>query len=312
MMLRYTTRLAFSNSSNIWKILLYRIVCILCVLGLTTVIAWPIINTLIKENFFVNLQSSFESILFNLNLENLFVEVDRNIKNLANIITSNGYTLLFILCGIFDIIVFSFLEGYSNMAVHESVNGYMSSLTKYGYTNSYILNFGRASVLNLARLITVIPLNIAIWGGVYFITSKLYRTVGIFAIVICFMLLILLLSVKDTIFSGWIPALVIHNESLFVALKQGFVAVFKRFFKTLSNYVVLLTAMFLVNLLAITLTAGVGLFITLPLTTLLYVISNQVMYYEAMGMRFYIDSEHIISPKKLEQQDKFAKVKDII
>ena len=41
-------------------------------------------------------------------------------------------------------------------------------------------------------------------------------------------------------------------------------------------------------------------------------IIGEVMYFESLGMRFYVDAEHIVSPKKLEQQDSFSKVKDII
>jgi hypothetical protein len=282
------------------------------VLGLTTVVAWPIINVLIKENFFVNLQTSFESLLFNLNIENLFTNVDAVIKNFCEIVSKSGLVVQSILCGIMMIVLFVFLEGYMSLAVHESTNGYMSSLTKYAFTNSYVSNFGRATLLNLARLITTVPISLIILIGCYLFASKLYEQIGVIAIILAFLILTILLAVKSTIFSGWKPALIIHNNSVFVSLKRGFVAVSRRFFRTLSNYIILVVLSMVLNLFAVTLTAGVGLLVSVPLTTLLFVLSNQVMYYEAMGMRFYVDSDHIISTKKLEQQDKFAKVKNII
>ena len=68
----------------------------------------------------------------------------------------------------------------------------------------------------------------------------------------------------------------------------------------------------MLNLLALALTAGVALLVTLPLTTLMTAILGEVMYFETLGMRYYVDSEHIISPKKLEERDSFEKLRDII
>ena len=97
-----------------------------------------------------------------------------------------------------------------------------------------------------------------------------------------------------------------------MSLNKGAGAVLKKFFRALSNYLVLVIVGLIINVFALTFTAGVALFVTLPLSTLIFVLADQVMYYEAMGMRFYVDGDHIISPKKLEQQDKIAKVKYII
>ena len=312
MTLGYTLKLMLSNFSNVWKLLLYKLICILCVLGLTTVVAWPIINVLIRENFFVNLQTSFEDMLFNLNIEKLFVGVDKTVKSFFEIVSANNYLALTIICGVVAVVLFTFLNGYASIAVHESINGYMSSLTRYGFTNAYVSNFGRATLFNLASLITIVPLNFAIWIGAYFMASRLYAKIGVIAIILTFLVLILLLTLKNTFFSGWKPALIVHNQPTFIALKNGVVAMSRRFFRTLSNYAIIILALLIINLFGLLLTAGVALVVTLPLSTLLCIILDQVSYYECMGMRFYTDGEHVITPKKLEQQDKFAKVKDII
>lgn len=311
-MFKDTLKLSFANSTNIWKLLLYRFLCLLCVLGLTTVIAWPIINILIKENFFVNLQSSFESMLFSLNFEKLFLTITDVVKNFANIISANGLVVQSILCGVFVLILTSFLEGYAKVAIHQSVYGYMSSLTKYGFTNGYVLNFGKATLLNLAKLIISFPINILIWVGAYYLASTLYSSIGVFAIVLTFLLLIVIVALKNTFFAGWVPALIVHGETVFKSLKIGFMAVIRKFIKTFSSFLILTVGVFILNIFALSFTAGVGLLITLPLTTLVTIILGEVMYFEALGMRYYVDSEHIICPKKLEERDSFSKVKDII
>ena len=312
MMLKNALKLSFSNSSNIWKVLFYRFLCLLCVLGLTTVIAWPIINVLIKDNFFVNLQNSFEKMIFNLNFEKIFLGLDEIFKNFVSIISNHGLMVQTILFGIFAMFLFSMLETYLKVAVNQNVYGYMSSLTKYGFTNSLVANFGKATVLGLAQSITILPVNLLVWFGAYFMASALYAKIGVVAIVITLFLLIVMLALKETIFSGWIPAMIIHGEPVFKSLKRGICAVIKRFFRTLSSFLIATLSLFVINVFAIIFTAGAGILITLPITTLVLSIIGEVMYFESLGMRFYVDAEHIVSPKKLEQQDSFSKVKDII
>ena len=311
-MLKDTLKLSFVNSTNIWKLILYRFLCLLCVLGLTTVIAWPIINALIKNNFFVNLQSSFENMLFTLNFEKLFASIDSVFKDFWSIIVTNGLVVQTILCAVFVIILVSFLEQYAKVALNQCIYGYMSSLTKYGFTNSYISNFGKATVLGTLKLVTLLPINILIWLGAYLFASSLYAKIGVFAIILVFFLLTIIVSLKNTFFAGWVPASIVHGESAFKSLTMGFSAVFRNFFKTYSSFLMLTLAVFVVNVVTFSFTAGVGLIVTIPLTTLLFVIMGETMYFQSLGMRYYVDGEHIITPKKFEERDSFEKVKDII
>ena len=311
-MLKDTLRLSFGNSSNIWKILLYRFLCLLCVLGLTTVIAWPIINVLIKENFFTELKDAFENMLFTFNFEKLFLTIDNVFKSFASIISSNGLTVQAIISEIFVVILALFLEGYAKMAVHQSVYGYMSSLTKYGFTNGFVANFGKATLLNLTKIVTLLPLNILIWGGAYLFASKLYAKIGVFAIILTFLLLTILVSLKNTFFAGWLPASIVHAKPVFASLKLGVVAVCKKFLISFSSFLIFTVGAFILNIFALVFTAGVGLLVTLPITTLVGIILGEVIYFDATGMRYYVDSDRIITPKRLEERDSFSKVKDII
>ena len=312
MFLKNTLKLSFMNASNIWKILLYRFLCLLCVLGLTTVIAWPIINVLIKDNFFVILQKSFEDMLFNLNFESLFLTIKEVFTKFVNVITTHNLVALTVISVIFDVVLISFLEQYQSLALHQSVGGYMSSLTKYGYTNSYVSNFGKATILAVVRMATTLIMNVAIWVGIYVFASTLYASIGVFAIILTMLLAIIVVSLKYTIFGAFEPAYLIHNEKIFTSFKMSIQVTSKKFFRIFSSYLILTLLVFIVNLFSFTFTAGVGLLITIPLSTLVYVIMEEVTYRELLGMRYYVDNDHIVSPKKLEQQDSFSKVKDII
>ncbi|MBO7508273.1 MAG: hypothetical protein J6T39_01345, partial [Clostridia bacterium] len=155
-------------------------------------------------------------------------------------------------------------------------------------------------------------INLFIWFGAYFMLSALYAKIGVVAIVLTLFLLLIVLALKETMFSGWIPAMIIHDEPVFVSAKRGIKAVCKRFFKIYSSFLIAVVALFVINVFALVFTAGVAILITLPITTLVLSILGDVMYFESLGMRYYVDGDKIISPKKLEQQDSFSKVKDII
>ena len=142
--------------------------------------------------------------------------------------------------------------------------------------------------------------------------SALYDKIGVLAIVLTLFLLIVIVALKNTFFAGWLPAIIVHAEPVFKSLKLGFKSAFRTFLKSYSSFLIFTVGAVILNVFALVFTAGVGLLITIPLTTLMLIIMGEVMYFESLGMRYYVDGEHIVSPKKFEERDKFAKVKDII
>lgn len=312
MMFKSTLKLSFTNFKRVWKLLLFRICYLLCVLGLTTVFAWNIIEALIKDNFFVNLQNSFKELAFNLDFSKLFLTVDSTVSGLVDIIKNGNFIVQAILCVAFAIFFCAFFEAHGKMALHIGINGYMNSMVQYGFANSFVANFGKASLYALAFMITELPITLAIVFGVYFFASGLLSSLGMFAILLACILLVLLLSVKKTFFSCWLPAIAVNGEGVFKSLAKGVKAVSKAFCKALLSFAVFTTLGVVFSLFSVTFTFGIGLVLVMPLWTLIDATLGQVVYYESYGMRYYVDSDEIISPKKLEQQDKFAKVKDII
>lgn len=311
-MLKNIIKLSFTNFKEVWKLLLYRFVYFLFVLGLTTVASYNIIVTLIKENFFVNLQTNFKDLAFNLDITKIFNAINLTFKDFSNIVYSNQLVVQSILCLICVIFVISFFEVLSRVSLHNNANGYMNSMVQFGFANSYVSNFGKSVLYWLVYIITELPITLAILAGAYLFASKLSVVLGFWSVLLAVVIIIVCFAIKKMIFGGWIPSLIINGKKVFRSFIYGLKANFKNFIKVFLIYLFFESLGVLLTIFSLTLTFGVGLFIVMPLWTLEEILVAQVAYYESYGMRYYVDSEEIITPKRLEQQDKFAKVKDII
>ena len=91
-------------------------------------------------------------------------------------------------------------------------------------------------------------------------------------------------------------------------LKKGFKAVLRRFFRVFSSIlmIIIITTMFTFMF------TTFSLIILVPLCSVCVTMLEMVMFFESQGMRYYVDLDCIVTPKKLEQCDKLKKVKDII
>jgi len=317
MMFRNSIRLLFSNFSMVWKILLYQIITLLVTFSVATIFAMPLINTLKTEGFLTLLQTEYSNISMNFNLASILNSVYIVGESFFSIISNNLSTTLLslILSGFVIIFVGGFLFGLSRLAMAEVIHGYMSSHANYSFTGAYVRTFKKSVALQFAMLVVNTPINILIIYIIYKSFSLLTITTGIIDFLAPFLIILIatiLFSINLTIFSGVIPAVTIHNCSVFKGYKLGYLAVKRRFFKTLSTSIVLILAILSFNLFFFALTSGASFVITLPSSIFLLAIFPMVMYYGSMGMRYYVDPETILSPKKLEEQDKISNTKFII
>ena len=312
MMFKNTIKLTFANFINTWKIMLYKIIVFFCVLGLTFTICWPIIDSLIIEDFFVLAQSQYDALFFNGNIVALFNTTASLIKQMMDIIVAHNQVWLLIVSIVTSTVLYYFTTGLEDLSVTNIISGYMSNSTKYGFLNTFVANLRKSSCLQLARTITVLPINILLIVSAYYIFVGLTSVSGILATMVTMLFVIVTFSLKGTLFSGWVPAIQVKNLKTWQGLRMGVKAMSRRFYRTLSTNIVLITCIIVLNLFALLFTCGIGLFITLPLSTLVMLIFNTTMYYGSNGIRYYVDSQTIISPKKLELQDTIKKVKNII
>ena len=314
MIFRNTFRLLITNFSNVWKSLLYYVICILLSLLVCTVIAMPIINKLNEANVF----NDFFAILnnfFSSKPQTTAYSIDQVNETFWNVLTQNSQFIPnYVFLSFWIIFMFPFLLNLALVPNAEVLYGYMTSHVKYSWTVKYIKYIGKSLLYSLARFIVLLPLNVLIISLIYSIIK--IATLGVF---LYYLLDILLLGVllcvvalKYSLFACWLPAIAVFNHNAFYALKTNFKCVFKKFFSIFSTCILLVIIAFVVNLIFAVFSFTLSLIITLPLTAFTFVVFNMVSFFTCQGMRFYVYPDTVVSPKTFEETDSIKKIKYVL
>ena len=313
MIFRNTFRLLFSNFSNVWKLLLYYIICI----ALTALVCgWfvvPVVRELSDANVFKDLMEVIGNFFSNTPSSSAYTlqEIsDRVMDIFAVHVEFKAYSLFTM---IWLVLVFPITLDLASLAVGEVLYGYMTSQVKYSFTGRYVKNLGRSLSYAIIRYALSIFINVLIvtsfygllqfvvWGGLYIMLS-----IGMLAV------MIFLCALKHTIFSCWMPAMAVLDLDVFGALKMNVKNVFRKFFAIFSNMLLLELLAIVVNLIFGVFTASVSLIVTIPLTIFVFEIARMVSFFFAHGMRFYVYPDMFISPKKFEEQDSIVRIKNLV
>ena len=118
----------------------------------------------------------------------------------------------------------------------------------------------------------------------------------------------LLIAFKETFNVGWAPAKVVYNHNIVSSYYIGMRAGLRRGARVFSTA-------FIIYLLAIVLSIVLGLYaiiIILPILSPTVYIFEMVVFFSSQGMRFYVDNDTILSPKRLEENDKIEDAKYIL
>ena len=312
MMFKNSVKLLMANFATVWKLLLYKLI----VLGIATGLFFIGFSYISGTESFTNLWDSILSFLFSFNFGASIVELLQSLLNIFQVFFAFCVDLAINNTGIFILYFFNFvvllpfLWNLSNIATGETLYGYMASLTKYSFVGSMIRKLGTACIYSLLNLAIMLPINILTIAGIYGVLT-LVTFGGIVAILVPFLLfiyIIVFVGLKITLFSGWMPATIVYNCNAVKGLKLGFKAVFRRFLKVFSTSIIIVAVILSINLIF----GSFSFIITIPAGSAIVLIFQMVMFFGSQGMRYYVDLDTILSPKKLEQKDKLKKIKDII
>lgn len=311
-MFKNTTKLVISNFSNVWKLLLYKLVVLLIVAGLfCTTLGY--LNSLSSFSALLNPTTNF---LTTANLATAPGTILGSLWGLLGsvwtVITELAITYPLILAWILVIfvVILPYLWHLSDIAISEEIFGYMASQTKYGVVSSFVRNLNRCNAFGLYSILLALPLNVLLFAGVA--GCAWLATLG-GAWAICAPLLvviwaILYFSLRGAIFLPWPSAVAVTNASIAKGFARALLAVGRNFFKIWSNTIMLVFIFLIIT----TLTGVFGFVIILPLFCFVGEIFGMVVFFECQGMRYYVDFNTIITPKKFEQTDKPNNLKYII
>lgn len=312
MMFKNSVKLLIANFSTVWKLILYYLIVIGIIIGLIA----PFFSVLGAEFNATGTLDRLGELLSTFNVSINFIGFVTEL-NVILVSIVNTFLTLFVThtwIAIYLVILITYivpvLFGLADLPVGQTLFGYMSSLTKYNFAGSYLSMLGRSIRFQLFKNLIFLPINILI-AIVFIATLRLSAIGGLmfyFLPIIIILSSLVLISLKKTIFSGWLPAIVVYDCNMFVALGKGIRAVFRKFFRIFSNAFVITLLVFALAYLFGT----YALLVITPLAMMLFYVFEMVGFYSSQGMRFYVDLDTIVKPKLLEECDSFKKVKDII
>lgn len=314
MIFRNTIRLLLSNFSNVWKVLVYYIICITLTIGVCYTVASPIIAKLSQAGVFEDLGNVINSFLN--------ATPTTNVCSLNNImdtawqvlISNSQFKFNYAFLIIWLLFVFPFTLDLAQLALGEVFYGFMTSQVKYGFTGRYIKNISKSLLYSLVRFLVLLVFNMSIvllFVGIVKLVAL--RTLGnMFLSLFVFAFTLCLISLKYSLFACWMPAISVLDCKVIKGLKQNFKCIFKKFPSIFSNYLTLVLTAFVINTLFAIVTFSVSLIVTMPLTAVVFVICQMVSYFTCQGMRFYVYQDVFISPERIEEQDKITKLKYLI
>ncbi len=308
MTLNNAVRLSFLNVDKAWKLVLYRIV------------VWAIIIGLMSPCFFM-LSSAFNELMATETTKAFIgsgVFYSGEITEISRAFMSEFAIFFDILAtkyvGVliyYFILLFVLLPTFMNMGkytVNAMMYGYMSSHAKKSFCTSYISSFGKAFMFGLFRSLFNLVFNLSIFAIFYGLVMAEAEGFEYIMPWIFVLASAVVLSIKQILVMGWAPSMIVCDNSSVKGFGFGIKTTFRRIgISFISSF-----ALYLISF-ALFLGFGVySLIVLVPLFAIISSVAEMIVFFGNHGMKYYIDSDTIISPKKHEELDKINQIKFLL
>jgi len=307
----------FANKSGlIWRVLLYELVCILLLCGIALASCYSLFTILSADGFISDVGDFITANLFNFRIDQILQGISVLFNDFLVIISLNIAQLLpfviilFLIFGVLGSVIMGLVE----LPLIECIYGYMGSCSRLNFMGYFISNLGRSLKFRLTKLITSVPLDLCIILA-FFGLLQLFTIGGILNILAPFIMvlaLIVLIAIRQSLFAEWGACIVVNNTTIWKGFRDNFRNIRKNYKSILGSVVISVILAFAINYGLSALTCGVGLFISIPATIVFFNVMYNVIYFHLNGLRYYIDKDRIITPKKLEDQERIGDMKNLI
>ena len=307
MKFKHTFHVFVDNFSVTYKQLLYRLVVGIIASSLISLIVYEFAIQFINSSAFTTLWEGAREFVKKL----LYGDTDA----LANISQKvrNAYDELIILAStklpemivsalliLLVAIVAKWFDGLGNYATAAVVNDKMTLHADLPFLSTLIRNLKEAAIYNAIYAPLSVLYDVAVFVGMLFFTFMLvYSGLPVIFGIFLFVLVVLAaITVKMTFTTDWLPAIIRGKKKQGEALKYAFSRKGKGTLNIMSNFAVLILIILGLNVAALLFTFGVGLVITVPASYVIIVVFELVNYYDREEIKYFIDRDNIIKPKK--------------
>ena len=301
MMFKNSARLLCANFDKVWKLLVYHILCFALCFGLLVsyiVSAW---ENAALSGVFAN------GTFYGYSVADVLHGLTHAVWGFfAGIFTANvGIGIYFCLIVFY---LLPFLLNIGKYVVDEMMYGFMASAQKQSFTGTFLRTLGRSTQFASIKTLFAMPFNALIVASMFGL-SVIQNDIFAYILPLAFAIIpALLFAFKQTFNAGWTPAMIVYDVNVFKAFGIGQRAILRRGARVFSTA-------FVIYLLAIVLSLILGVYaiiIILPIILPFSHIFEMTAFFSSQGMRFYVDLDTILTPKKLEEVDKIEKAKFIL
>ena len=310
MMFRNSLKLLCANFDKVWKLLLYKILSWAVVIAL----AMPFYSTI--STIIVDIWNEFglEHLFSSGTFYGLGVSVGEALTDVIGACFAFVQRIFVanVGAGIYLVLILYFLRSFlANMGrfvTCEMVYGYMATNSKHCVTGTYLRTLNKSLPYAGMRFLFDLPFNALIIGGLYGLSLLTGQLASIIVPIFIILIPALLFAIKETFVAGWAPAMIVFDCNVFRAFPKGQMAVLRRGLRVFSTA-------FVIYILTLLLAMAIGLYslvIILPILFPFIYIFDMVMFFSSQGMRFYVDSDTILTPKRLEEVDTIDNAKFLL
>ena len=300
MRLKNAFKILFANINFMYKAIIYRLICTALIVAVGYFVVFPELMPVIGSAETQALLDAVRTLLSDFitgkgiaadSLQPAFVAfvkiLNENMSGLFAVGMEFGALL----------IVLKILNGLGDYAFAVLYDGYMSSMAQFGFISALLGNLGKGLLYSLVySLISVVLENLILTISVLIVVFGL-EILSVFAIIISLVFLVFGFALKYALLSRLMPNMVSGKKKLGKAFgkvlpdKLNFTAL-------LGTYAFMILLFYFINASFGILTLYVGLFVSVPLTSLVFVCVALVDYYMAEGKSFYVDYNAVITPKQ--------------
>lgn len=308
MMFKNSCKLLCANFGEVWKLLVYHILSLAFGVGLLAVFYKDYFNFAEIVYSKANMQMVWDTgTMYGSTFANALTIVANFIIYFfeAMFASSIGKGIYFL---IVVVILLPLLMNIGKVVTCELMYGYMSACQKQSFTGTFLKTLKTSLAYSSVKVFYALPFNFLILSAMWGLTRINNNVFDYFMPFVFVIISALLMAFKELLNAGWAPAKVVYNHNVVSSYTIGMRAVFRKGERVFSTALI-------IYLLVIVLSMVLGLYaiiIILPIVSPFIHIFEMVAFFSNQGMRFYVDNETILSPKRLEEVDKIEDAKYLL
>lgn len=241
--------------------------------------------------------------------------VGQNLHHLIDVCFSTGVDAWNVNAGLMAyglIVLFVFLPFFVNIGkytLNEMLYSYMTSKAEIGFFSALVKGLKRSVVYALYYTLY----NFLFWAvmissvyGLGLVTNPTF--INYLLPLVLFVVLVLLFTLNQITVLGWSAASIVFDCNVFRAYKKGIKAVKRHFWSIFAT-----TGLYFFLFWGLVMIFGVyPMVVIVPLMSTVLCVYDMVVFFASQGMRFYINENKIMTPKKLEEVDNINKTAYIL